>query len=103
MTQPVRGFVRERSFDMDESVTVRAMGLMRIVSGLIEVAAAVLILRFARLETAMQINAALGLVGPAVFIGVTVLGVAGLTGKVSATKLLMIVVGVTLVFLGGRK
>ncbi len=51
----------------------------------------------------MQINAALGLVGPAVFIGVTVLGVAGLTGKVSATKLLMIVVGVTLVFLGGRK
>lgn len=88
---------------MDESVTVRAMAAMRFISGSIEVLAAVLILRWARVDTAIQINAALGLVGPAFFIAVTLLGIAGLTEKLSLTKLLMIVGGVALVFFGGRK
>lgn len=88
---------------MDETVTVRAMGLMRVISGSIEILAALLIWRMARVETAIQINAALGLVGPAFFISVTLLGIAGLTDKLSVTKLLMIVAGVILIFLGGRK
>lgn len=88
---------------MEESITVRAMGIMRIVSGAIELAAAFLMLRLARVETAVQINAALGLVGPAIFISVTALGIAGLSDKISVTKLLMIAAGVVLIFLGGRK
>lgn len=88
---------------VDETVTVRAMGIMRVISGSIEIAAALLIWRMARVETAIQINAALGLVGPAFFISVTLLGIAGLTDKLSVTKLLMIVAGVVLIFLGGRK
>lgn len=88
---------------MDETVTVRAMGIMRVISGSIEIAAALLIWRMARVETAIQINAALGLVGPVFFISVTLLGIAGLTDKLSVTKLLMIVAGVVLIFLGGRK
>lgn len=88
---------------VEESITVRAMGIMRIVSGAIELAAAFLMLRLARVETAVQINAALGLVGPAIFISVTALGIAGLSDKISVTKLLMIAAGVVLIFLGGRK
>jgi Protein of unknown function (DUF2619). len=88
---------------VDESAVVRAMAAMRFVSGSIEILAALLILRLARVETAVQINAALGLVGPAFFIAVTFLGIAGLSGKLPPAKLLLIAAGVALVFLGGRR
>lgn len=79
------------------------MGIMRFVSATIELGAAFLIMRLARVDAAIQINAALGLVGPAIFISVTLLGIAGLSGKISVTKLLMIAGGVVLVLLGSRK
>lgn len=88
---------------MDELATVRAMGIMRFLSAAMELGAAFLIMRIARVDAAIQINALLGLVGPAIFISVTLLGVAGLSGKVSVLKLLMIAAGVVLILLGGRR
>lgn len=88
---------------MDEWATVRVMGIMRFISAAMELAAAFLIMRIARIDTAIQLNAVLGLVGPAIFVSVTLLGVAGLSGKISVPKLLMIAAGVVLVLLGGRR
>ncbi|MDA8235379.1 MAG: YqhV family protein [Clostridia bacterium] len=82
---------------------VVAMALMRVLSGFIELTAAMLMLKFDRIETAVKINAALALVGPVVMIIVTTIGLVGLAGKVSPVRVAMILTGVTLIFAGMRK
>lgn len=82
---------------------VRAMAVVRMISSGIELAAALLMLRLSRLDAAVQINAALGLVGPLVLVTVTILGVAGLAGKIPLTRLALIGAGVMLVILGARR
>lgn len=81
---------------------VAGMALLRLLSATVEVTAALLMLRFGRVETAFKINAVLGLVGPFVLIGVTSLGLFGMAGKVSYEKILAIVVGVLLILYGAR-
>lgn len=87
---------------MNESVTVKAMAFIRFASSMMEFCAALFMLHFARVETAVTINAALGLVGPLIFLSITALGIAGLAGKVSFAKLALIVVGIVLIFIGTR-
>lgn len=87
----------------DEAGLVRLMAAVRMVSSAIELGAALLMLRLARLDAAVQINAALGLVGPLVLVTVTILGVAGLAGKIPLTRLALIGAGVMLVILGARR
>ncbi|OUM99611.1 MAG: hypothetical protein BAA04_01400 [Firmicutes bacterium ZCTH02-B6] len=79
------------------------MAVVRMISSGIELAAALLMLRLSRLDAAVQINAALGLVGPLVLVTVTILGVAGLAGKIPLTRLALIGAGVMLVILGARR
>jgi hypothetical protein len=51
-------------------------------------------------ETALRINALLGLVGPVIFAGVSFLGICAMAGKVSMAKLIIIFTGVILVLIG---
>lgn len=81
---------------------VAGMALLRLLSATVEVTAALLMLRFGRVETAFKINAVLGLVGPFVLIGVTSLGLFGMAGKVSYDKIIAIVAGVILILYGAR-
>lgn len=76
------------------------MGLLRLISGSIEVLSALLIIYFNNVETALKINALLAIVGPTVLIVVTSLGILGIAGKVSLLKMLTILSGVLLVFIG---
>lgn len=82
---------------------VMSMAAVRFLSSAIEFTAAVLMLYFNRVETAFKINAVLALVGPAVLITVTTLGLVGLAGKVSPLGMAFILLGVTLIFLGINK
>lgn len=82
---------------------VLGMGLLRIISGLIELSAAFLMLYFNRVETAFKINACLALIGPIIMISVTSLGLIGLAGKVSLKQLVVIFSGVSLIFIGLNK
>lgn len=82
---------------------VFSMAAMRCLSSMIEFSAAMLMLKFNRVETAVKINAFLALVGPTVFIIVTSLGLIGLAGKVPISKMVFIVAGVTLIFIGVGK
>lgn len=88
---------------MDEELPVRGMAALRVVSGTVELLAAWLMWRAGRVESALQINAALGVFGPTVLILVTALGIAGLAGRVPPVKLALIGGGALLIFLGARR
>ncbi len=79
---------------------VAAMAGVRILSATIEFTAAILMLKFGRVETAFKINALLALVGPTVMLTVTSLGLVGLAGKVSSSAMATIIMGVFLIFVG---
>lgn len=87
----------------EEARLVAGMALFRLLAGSIEVTAALLMLKFRRVETAFQINAVLGLIGPVMFVIVSSLGLVGLAGKVSYTKLGLIVTGILLILIAARK
>lgn len=77
-----------------------AMGAVRILSGSIEIIAALLMFHFKTVEAAFKINAILALVGPTALIVVTSLGLIGLADQLPITKFLLIFMGVFLIFFG---
>jgi len=79
------------------------MGLLRLLSGLIEFSAGSLIIFFNNVETALKINTVLALVGPTIMIIVTSLGLAGLAGQISLGKMCTILCGAALIFIGLHK
>ncbi|ABO50206.1 conserved hypothetical protein [Desulforamulus reducens MI-1] len=79
---------------------VFAMAMLRCISASIELSAAFFMLKYGKVETALKINALLALVGPSVMILVMTLGLVGLAGKVSLSKLGIIFAGVALIFYG---
>ncbi|MFZ5591498.1 MAG: YqhV family protein [Bacillota bacterium] len=81
---------------------VLGMALLRFISSSIEFSAALLMLAFNSIESALKINAALALVGPTIMLAVTSLGLFGLAGKLSFFSMLLIVSGVALILLGLR-
>ncbi|NLZ53920.1 MAG: YqhV family protein [Thermoanaerobacteraceae bacterium] len=83
---------------MDPIVT--SMAIMRFISSIIELAAALLFLKSKSVEKALRINATLGLIGPLIFMGVSLLGLAGISGKITFAKLIIILAGVMLVLIG---
>lgn len=76
------------------------MGSIRLLSGSIEIIAALLMFHFKTVENAFKINAALALVGPTVLIIVTSLGMIGLADQLPISKFVMIFLGVFLIFFG---
>ena len=81
---------------------VSGMAIIRFLSATIEFTAALLMLRFGRVETALRINGVLGLVGPIVLILTTAFGVAGMAGRIQFGKLALIFAGVYLILYGSR-
>lgn len=79
---------------------VRGMALVRMLSASIEITAAFLMLRAGRVETAIGINAALGMVGPVLFAIVSTIGIVSLAGHLSFQKVGFIMAGVLLVLWG---
>ncbi|OPY57929.1 MAG: hypothetical protein A4E55_01308 [Pelotomaculum sp. PtaU1.Bin035] len=82
---------------------VFGMAGMRVLSAAIEFTAAMLMLKYGRVETAFKINSVLALVGPTVLICVTSLGLAGLAGKVPPAGMAAVIFGVVLIFIGINK
>ena len=78
------------------------MTLVRLLSAAVELTAAVLMARYNRVDTALRINGVLGLVGPAILLIVSTLGLAGLADRLPLHKTLLIVAGVLLIILGTR-
>lgn len=78
------------------------MILIRILSSFIELSAAFLMFHFKNVETAIRINAILGLIGPIILIIVTFLGLIELRSELSMKNIILIGLGVSLIILGTR-
>jgi uncharacterized membrane protein len=82
---------------------ILAMAGLRIFSGLLEMTAGLLILKFNSVEKALMVNAFLAIVGPIIFITSMSLGIIHLAEKLSYSKLLFIGLGVGFILLGLKK
>lgn len=87
---------------LTELRVVFSMAFMRILAGTIEIIAALLMIKFAQVHTAMKINATLGLIGPTILMVVSSMGLIGLAQEISYSKMIIIALGVLLIFFGTR-
>ncbi|WP_139489335.1 YqhV family protein [Brevibacillus dissolubilis] len=78
------------------------MASLRIMSGTIEILAALLILRFNSVEKALVINSGLALVGPLVLLTTTTIGLLGMSDRLSMGKMFWIFAGIACIFIGVR-
>lgn len=79
------------------------MALFRILSGSIEIFAALLMLKFNEVEKALIINSSLAFVGPLILLTTTAIGIAGMSSKISISKFFWIFLGATLIIYGIKK
>lgn len=82
---------------------VLGMAVLRILSGSIEIMAAILILKLNQVEKALLVNSGLALVGPLILLTTTTIGLVGMAEKINYSKMLIIFLGVALIFIGIRK
>lgn len=83
---------------LDKFVT--GMASLRIMSGSIEILAALLMLKLGRVDKALAVNSALAFVGPSVLLITTAIGLAGMADKLSWNKMLWIGLGVSCLLIG---
>ncbi|GIO38993.1 hypothetical protein J41TS12_38540 [Paenibacillus antibioticophila] len=83
---------------LDKFVT--GMASLRIVSGCVEIVAAILMLKLGRVDKALAVNSALAFVGPSVLLITTAIGLAGMADKLSWGKMLWIGLGVSCLLIG---
>lgn len=83
---------------MEEIDAVRNMASLRMLAGIIEFSAAIIMLRYGKISVALRINSLLGLIGPCVLLTVATIGLFGLVGKVSLFRLGMILAAVVVIF-----
>lgn len=85
-----------------EQTALNNMALIRVISGLLEIVTAIIFIRLGRVDSALRLNAFLGLIGPIIFILVSALGVAAIAVKLSWMKILLISLGILLVVWGTK-
>jgi hypothetical protein len=79
---------------------VMSMASLRLMSGSLEIIAALLMIRFNQIEKALLINSGLALLGPLVLLSTTTIGLVGIAEKLSYGKMLWVLVGVSCIFVG---
>ncbi|WP_027417734.1 YqhV family protein [Aneurinibacillus terranovensis] len=79
------------------------MALLRLLSGSIEIVAALLIIRLNEVEKALLVNSALAIVGPIVLLTTTTIGLIGLADRISMWKIIWIFAGIACIFVGLKK
>ncbi|GEN34630.1 MULTISPECIES: YqhV family protein [Aneurinibacillus] len=79
------------------------MASLRLISGSLEILAALLIIKFNEVEKALLINSSLVLVGPPVLLLTTTIGLMGMADRISFAKVLWILIGMVCILIGVRK
>lgn len=82
---------------------ILGMAALRIMSGTLELLAALLILKVNQVEKALLINSSLAIVGPLVMLTTTTVGLIGMSDRISFAKIAWIFLGVVCIFIGVRK
>ncbi|MDI9459067.1 DUF2619 domain-containing protein [Candidatus Darwinibacter acetoxidans] len=81
---------------------VLTMALLRLLAGAIEITAGLLMIKFGKVESALKINAVLGLIGPVILTLVSTVGLLRLSTQLSWPRLTITALGVFLIFWGTR-
>ena len=79
---------------------VLSMASLRVLSGSLEILAALLMIRFNQVEKALLINSGLAVMGPVILLATTTIGLLGMADKLSYNKMIWIIVGVSCIFFG---
>ncbi|QYR20013.1 YqhV family protein [Paenibacillus sp. sptzw28] len=79
---------------------VLSMASLRLLSGSIEICAALIMLRLNEIDKALAVNASLALVGPLVLITTTTIGLVGMSDKLSLSKMIWVVTGIACLLIG---
>ncbi|GAB6990427.1 YqhV family protein [Paenibacillus pini] len=79
---------------------VASMASLRVISGSIEIAAALYMLKLAQVDKALAVNSLLAFVGPTVLILTTTIGLIGIADKLSWGKIAWIFFGVSCLLIG---
>lgn len=87
---------------MSEIKVVTDMAVIRVLGAFLEIAAAIIMIKLGTVSSALKINALLGIVGPAVLIAVSALGLIGIAVHASPVKICMVLVGTILIFAAAR-
>ena len=82
---------------------VISMAALRLMSGSIEIVAALVMLRYNQVEKALLVNSALALTGPLVLLTTTTIGLVGMADKLSFGKMVWVLLGVSFIFVGVLK
>ncbi|QQE72906.1 YqhV family protein [Brevibacillus composti] len=82
---------------------ILGMAALRMMSGSIEVLAALFILKVNQVEKALLINSGLAIVGPLVLLTTTTIGLIGMSDRISFAKIMWIFLGIVCIFVGVRK
>lgn len=83
---------------MDKYVV--SMATLRLISGSMEIAAALFMLKIGQVDKALAINTTLAFVGPTVLILTTAIGLVGVADKLSWAKIIWILLGVACLSIG---
>ena len=78
------------------------MARLRIISRMLEILVALIFLKVGRIDAALRMNAFLGLVGPLVYIAVSVLGIATIAVHLPWYKVALLSLGIILVLIGTK-
>lgn len=89
-----------RSFQSQLEPGLFGMALLRVISSMIELSAAIAMFYFNDVKKALVINSFLAVVGPMVFITATSIGLISVANTVSFGKLFLIIVGVIFILIG---
>lgn len=79
---------------------ILGMALLRILSGSIEIMAALLMMKVNQVDKALIINSSLALVGPMILIATTAIGLVGMADRIPFSKILWILLGVAFILIG---
>jgi putative exporter of polyketide antibiotics len=79
---------------------VMSMATLRLISGSLEIVAALIMLRLNQVEKALLVNSGLALIGPLVLLSTTTIGLIGMADKLSFGKMLWVFAGVSFIFIG---
>ncbi|WP_096153463.1 MULTISPECIES: YqhV family protein [Bacillus] len=79
---------------------VLSMAGLRLVSGLIEISAAIIMLMLNDVKKAVVVNSMLAVVGPVIFISTMMIGLISIADEISFSKLVFIGIGVSFILYG---
>jgi hypothetical protein len=82
---------------------VLGMVILRIISGTIEISAALIMLKLNDITKALMVNSMLAVIGPLILISTTTIGLLGISDRISFGKLSLIFLGVGCILIALRK